>query len=79
MPKCPECGKEIDQLIYRAYELVTARALLTPAKIMDYINWESHGITREAPEYRCPECDAVLFDNEEDAEAFLRGESKEDK
>ena len=77
MPKCPKCGKEIDHLVYQSYELVTATALLTPADIIDYISWESHGITRDPPEYKCPECGAVLFNKEEDAEAFLKGEDKD--
>jgi len=67
MPRCPECGKEIDHLIYHTCELATV--LLNAVGTIDYIPWAMGACTNDSPEYRCPECGIVLFDNEEDAEA----------
>jgi len=77
MPKCPECGKEINYLIFSGEEYVTATVSLRKNGTIDYTNWNSCGGFGDIMDYSCPECHAILFDNEEDAEAFLRGELDE--
>lgn len=76
MPKCPKCGKEIDHLIFDGCERMTAKVELNSVDMVDYVDWDSFGFD-ENSEYKCPECGAVLFTDEEDAGAFLRGELKD--
>jgi len=72
MPRCPKCRKEIDHLIYEGNEHMSATVVLSSNDTLEYINWHSYGI--DEGNYKCPECDAVLFSSEEDAKAFLRNE-----
>jgi len=75
MPKCPKCGKKIDYLIYNAYELEKATFYVTDTNT-EYSNWDSLGFTYpNTTEYHCPECDELLFVDEEEAEKFLRGDA----
>jgi len=75
MPECPRCGKEIDHLIFDGSEEMSATVVLNSKGLVDYINWQSFGINDG--EYKCPECGEVLFTDEGDAEAFLRGKLKD--
>jgi len=72
MPKCPKCGKEIDHLIYNAYELQKADFYVFDTNT-EYSNWDSLGFTYpNTTEYHCPKCDELLFVDEDAAEKFLR-------
>ena len=75
MPKCPKCGKEIDQLIYEGCERMSATVELNSVGTVQYFNFYSHGF--EGCKFKCPECGEVLFKYEDDAEKFLRGEMKD--
>jgi len=72
MPKCPKCGKEIEELLYYAYELNHAHF----NRYGEYYNWDTLPDMKGKPDYECPECGEVLFHSEEKALAFLRGEAK---
>lgn len=73
MPKCPKCGKEIDHLVYYAYELQRANLWVFEDGESEYSTWDSLGETKGDPDYECPECGEVLFHNEDEAINFLRG------
>jgi len=76
MPKCPKCGKEIYYLIYYAYELQKAYVGLDTSGNLEYGNWDSLGITKGEVEYRCPECNEVLFHDQEEVKRFLEQNSR---
>ena len=69
MPKCPECGKEINKLYeYDKGEDKFELYVGEDGKIhRDLINY----LPGNEVEYECPECQAVLFSNPGDAEKFL--------
>jgi len=78
--RCPKCGAEIHTLNY--YEKAWSKATFGLIEIhlpsgereyrRDYRSWDTVRVIDV--EYRCPECDEVLFTSEEEAEKFLRGE-----
>ena len=72
MPRCPQCGKEIDHLINwcRNYEEFVFS--LTDDGEPDY-EWVDTSPGDEN-EYYCPHCASLLFTSEEDAVKFLRGD-----
>jgi len=71
MPKCPKCGEDIDYLINYCKK---------PACFIFEVNekgYPAYSLESEAEnyvdeEYVCPECDEVLFTDEQDAIKFLR-------
>ena len=68
MPVCPRCGKEIHFLKNYVYDCVNE---------YDFDGEGYHFVDcveGKAEEYCCPYCGAVLFDNEEDARKFLKGD-----
>jgi len=73
MPVCDKCGQDIDHLIYTGYELYSARFFVVNG-YSEYINWEALGDIAGDPEYRCPNCDEVLFYDELQAKRFLMEE-----
>ena len=69
MPKCPKCGKEVDQLKARVSEVSDWLLMLEDGDPY----WEEEDRTRTGDiTFGCPECEAVLFQDEEKALAFLR-------
>ena len=75
MPKCPNCGAELDHLdSYLA-------AALAHTHVDEHGNaqWvrEELGEEVNTEEYVCPYCGKSLFHTEADAIAFLRGEQPE--
>ena len=75
MPKCPKCGAEIDHLHHFGYYLQKADFWLNGKGEPNYDNWDDVGSMKEGTEeYRCPECDQVLFKNEDEAKKFLKSE-----
>lgn len=74
MPRCSECGNEVLYLVWTAWELTKARFLMKEHRI----RYEVHSpITTnwKTARYFCPQCEAILFDNEVDAEYFLKGKA----
>ena len=69
MPKCPECGTNIDHLIW--YEKVWQKARFDGK---DYQGWDIVSVLEGY--YACPECGADLFSDEEEARKFLEGGEK---
>jgi len=80
MLKCPECGQEIEYLINEyVEEVAVCRVYPDENHGVFYFDLEpvdaENSISRPNIDlYYCPKCKALLFDNEEDAKAFLRGE-----
>jgi len=70
--KCPECGKEIDGLLLYTTEYNTYWAYIEDGEIR--FDTEDSSVGDE--EFVYPECHATLFYDEEEAEAFLKGERK---
>ncbi|KKL50134.1 hypothetical protein LCGC14_2308570 [marine sediment metagenome] len=71
MPICRKCKKSIDRLQQVSSGVERCDILFN--KKEGYINWEnedfeSDGIVRE---FYCPECNKVLFTDDEQAENFL--------
>ncbi|MEM2352147.1 MAG: hypothetical protein QXT26_07045 [Thermoproteota archaeon] len=74
MPKCPNCGREIDHLInYVTNVTEEFRLFLTEDGEPDY-QYVDTLLGGSESEYRCPECDEVLARTENDAVKFLRGD-----
>ena len=73
-PKCPSCGAEVSALIFSGLEWVSATLTLDDYGNPQYTSWDSHDFAENESEYSCPKCYTKLFDNEEDAVKFLRGE-----
>jgi DNA-directed RNA polymerase subunit RPC12/RpoP len=65
---CPKCHAEIQSLYYVVHKSVTGSYAL------DTGHEDNLGEDRDRIEYRCPKCDADLFNDEAQAEAFLLGE-----
>lgn len=69
-PKCPYCRKEINELIY--VENAIRRAICHPTnKQLEYFAWKTVDVEYW---FECPECLEKLFDSEEEAYKFLKGE-----
>jgi len=71
-PRCPKCGAILLYLNYTAQETVFAR-YYPP----EYTGWATSGSDSE--EYSCPECSAVLFEDEESAEEFFLGKRESEE
>ncbi len=73
MPKCPKCGEKIDNL--RLYVSGVTESILTGTNIENKVNEEEVEFMpdEEVAEYRCPECDEILFDHQPlEAAKFLQ-------
>lgn len=78
MPKCPNCGKEIDRLGQSSPEIVYYECWRDER--YGGLEYEhSHKIENTQVgdiAFFCPECSADLFTTEEEAIAFLGGEAQ---
>lgn len=77
MPECPKCRKEITYLTnfvkgWRYYSFSGGMNYQEEDFVEDD-NSDSNS------NYECPECDAVLFNNEQDADDFLSDNVKTEK
>jgi len=75
MPRCPKCGKEIDHLkdfspVWQEYKMTIDENGNAHYEFVDNSTPMDTG-----DEYECPECEEVLFRDEEEAVRFLRGET----
>ena len=81
MPKCPECGKEINELInYQSFQH-KYNVVVEERHGGRYIEFYEHDSfiddSEEAiNEYVCPECEQTIFNSDSDAEYFLLGETE---
>ena len=74
MVKCPKCGKEIDTLKNICTNITHEYTFYIASNGEADYKYERDLSEYSESEYWCPECDAFLFDNEEEAERFLKGE-----
>jgi len=74
MPVCPNCGKEIDELIVYCRERSKYRVW---ADEDEYLSWERIDAINSEQDgsYVCPECGAELFQTYSEAVAFLKGKT----
>ena len=75
MVKCPECGAEIDYLMYRESISTEYRFIIDNEGFGEY-DLITKDIHPNDIYYKCPECGTVLFSNELTATEFLTGEGK---
>ena len=71
MPTCPECGKEINELIYTEEQSWFVTIDWFGRLYFEPIYDEEKGYPPDG-EYRCPKCGEVLFTKGSDAEVFLK-------
>ncbi|MHC1636290.1 MAG: hypothetical protein ACXQTS_06715 [Candidatus Methanospirareceae archaeon] len=69
MPKCPICGKGIETLDYYEKNCWQRAVFFLYNGVPNYTNFDT--LSCDETEYRCPECDELLFTDEEDAVEFL--------
>ncbi len=70
MPQCPKCDEEVDHLVNRVAEIHYYDLRVEGDRhVYEEQDWEPIG----QGDYRCPECQDVLFNTEDDALAFLKG------
>ena len=71
MPKCPNCGAEINYLINwsEAEEKFIFRVTEKGKPDYEYVDT----IQKDRNDYECPKCNTVLFKDEDEAIKFLRG------
>lgn len=70
MPICPKCGKEIDYL--RSFCKQSAEYTLQLRNGEPDYEHLSSADFYEDEEFACPECDEILFTDEEEAIEFLK-------
>jgi len=70
MLKCPNCGKEISQVLRCEMANVVSVMYLDEA---GEVRLKEQSFEPEAVEFLCPECKENLFDSSEDAENSLKG------
>ena len=72
MPKCPKCNVEIKSLIYSETKDIWGSASIDESGDMEFN--EEYDICEEQKPYiySCPECNKKLFDDDEEAEEFLK-------
>jgi Zn finger protein HypA/HybF involved in hydrogenase expression len=75
--KCPECGREIDTLNHTRRTMIRGEYSLIDGVGVDYWDEGDQDYDSERNNYYCPECEEQLFQEECEAEAFLKGEASE--
>lgn len=78
MPTCPKCKKEINSLTTADRELHWYEWTLKDGEL-DTRETDQDTLENAIDGYLCPECDARVCMDEDDAEAFLKGEELEDE
>jgi len=76
MPECPNCKKEISQVLRLEMANVFSIMYLDEA---GKVRQKEPSVEPVGVEFLCPECKETLFDSSEDAENFLKGVSLEQK
>jgi hypothetical protein len=76
MPKCPKCEAEISELFYTLID--GGKVWLNDDGKLEYeLASDIYGDDVKGVKFTCPECGAELFDNEKDAEDFLKPKTKQ--
>jgi len=74
MPKCPDCGCEIDHLLYN--EVCEIREYARVKLIWNGLRYDwydyQHGKTLETSAFSCPKCGYNIADDSVDALKFLK-------
>jgi predicted RNA-binding Zn-ribbon protein involved in translation (DUF1610 family) len=76
MPKCPNCGKEIDFLknyVSNATDEFNFSLNDKGKPVYEYVDTLAMSESEDDNIYACPECGQTLFTNEKDAIEFLKG------
>jgi uncharacterized protein with PIN domain len=74
--RCPKCKAEIESLNFSKTKVVCGTCGLDNEEYMEMIEEYDIGEEQKPYTYRCPECNEILFTDDEEAENFLRGENK---
>ena len=74
-PVCPKCGSTIDYLINVCEEWAVYRFWINGDGEAEYEHTDT--FPGDVSEFECPKCHETLFDDEDEAEAFLKGEVDE--
>ena len=77
MPNCPKCDADIKHLKDYAFGATIVYIFSVSEEGRAHYSFKRDIIEGTKDEFECPECTAVLFKNEEEALAFLKGESIE--
>lgn len=70
MPKCPKCKVEIEYLYYEARKIQIERGTFD-GEFKDDGGLAGYDEEHEL-DLKCPECDEILFDDECEANEFLK-------
>lgn len=70
MPKCPKCGKEIEELRNYSARTDSFAVTLTKSGYLDYAHLNDSDYDDGV--FCCPECDEELFSTEKEAITFLK-------
>jgi len=71
MVKCPKCKAEINELIYARAEIYEDIMWIDENGKLEFDPTDEYA--GEWCVFKCPKCNAVLFEDFEDAEEFLKG------
>ena len=72
MPKCLKCKEEINTLYFSKTRNITGSVGLDKDGDMEFDEDYNIHDQQEPYAYRCPDCDEILFEDDEEAEKFLR-------
>lgn len=75
MPKCPNCKKEINELVHIRSGWTNQNCGYNfNSETLDYDSFEFSGDDNVC-HYDCPECEAELFSNEQEVIKFFKGKN----
>jgi hypothetical protein len=77
MPRCPECGKEIDELICIAEEIHEYTFQFDDKEPDDVRYEETDMWAGDWQIWKCPLCDAELFHSQKEEKEFLKCKAKQ--
>ncbi len=73
MPKCPQCGTEVDCLRNYSLHWTEHRFTVSADGLPSYAPSDNIVMSdTQENEYVCPKCDATLFKSEAEALAFMK-------
>lgn len=72
--KCPKCKGEIESLNFSKARNVFGTINLNEKQEAEWIEEFDIDEEQKQYEYRCPECNEILFEDDEEAENFLKGD-----
>ena len=75
MTKCPKCKEEIENLNFSKTKEISGSVVFDGNDI-EFIEEFDIYEEQKPHTYRCPECNEILFENDEEAEEFLRDDDE---